>query len=126
MFIALYHFMAGAYQLFAASNIGIFFYQIILVIGVLYFLVHICSHNSSQRIMNLLSGVIGCAISFLAYVQLDDIPKYKWLVEGIYFLLMPPVVMTIGGVAGIVLLILIRWISRRFLHIYLYIIHKCK
>ena len=63
--------------------------------------------------MNFLFGIIGCAISFLAYVKLDDITRFKWLVEGIYFLIMPPIVMILGGVTGIGISRLIHWLGRK-------------
>ena len=95
--------------LFAASSLPVFFLQIVLVVVVIYLLASKYAQNPGQRIMNLLLGLIGCSISFLAYVQLDDISRFKWLVQGIYFLIMPPIVMILGGAAGIALSLLIGW-----------------
>jgi hypothetical protein len=63
--------------------------------------------------MNFMFGIIGCAISFLAYVKLDDSTRFKWLVEGIFFLIMPPIVMILGGATGIGFSRLINWLGRK-------------
>jgi len=93
--------------LFGASALPVFAAMITVVVVVLYFLACKYGRTLTQRIMNLCFELAGCVIVFAAWVQLDNIPRFKWFTTGVNFLIVPLVAMSIGTIVGLAVSIIL-------------------
>jgi hypothetical protein len=107
MLVCSFYYPTVMTPLFAASSLPIVSLQVVIAVVVIYALASKYAKSSWQRTLNLSFGIIGCAVAFVAYVQLNDIPRFQWLVRGMFFLIMPPIAMILGAVVGIALSLII-------------------